>query len=254
MRISLSDLKQRYGGFIDDTGFLILQCPFHRNRFPSVLIWSESGQLRFKCKQGCSEDMLAEYFMNGAKKIYYMPNWKKVNVVNVANVDRKWAEERHKAFFANQLNMLVELKKFFRDFLKKLFRWNDRATVSEFFKRMKYKKFAKVMIALIQDEIDRCKSELNKRLEFVSINKSNNAITQEMIEYAKSVPIEKLYDFKRGKALCPFHEDHEPSLVVWKDRNIVRCFGCNRSWDAIRFIMDLKEVSFKEAVIYLNSL
>lgn len=55
---------------------------------------------------------------------------------------------------------------------------------------------------------------------------------------------------KGGKlwALCPFHQEKTPSFTVTEDKNSFYCFGCHRGGGAIQFIMDIENVSFKEAL------
>ncbi len=73
-------------------------------------------------------------------------------------------------------------------------------------------------------------------------------ITPAMIERARAFPFTQLYEFRRNAALCPFHNDHTPSLILMRD-NTARCFGaCNASWDTIAFIRDREGLSFPEAV------
>jgi DNA primase catalytic core len=61
---------------------------------------------------------------------------------------------------------------------------------------------------------------------------------------------------KNGKSLvglCPFHEDHNPSLSVNPDKNLWQCFGCGKAGDAISFVELYDKVGFKEAVELLSS-
>lgn len=57
------------------------------------------------------------------------------------------------------------------------------------------------------------------------------------------------------KALCPFpwHNEKTPSFVVSSSKQIAYCFGCHRWWWAIKFIMDIENCTFKEAVEILAS-
>lgn len=57
------------------------------------------------------------------------------------------------------------------------------------------------------------------------------------------------------KALCPFpgHNEKTPSFVVSPSKQIGYCFWCHRWGWAIKFIMDMENVSFKEAVEILAS-
>ena len=53
---------------------------------------------------------------------------------------------------------------------------------------------------------------------------------------------------KWARALCPFHEDHHPSLSVNLDHGGWRCFACGESGDLIRFHSLLYGMTFVEAV------
>lgn len=56
---------------------------------------------------------------------------------------------------------------------------------------------------------------------------------------------------QKGKnyvALCPFHDDHSPSLVVSKERQIFNCFTCRTGGNVFAFIMKFENVSFLEAI------
>lgn len=49
--------------------------------------------------------------------------------------------------------------------------------------------------------------------------------------------------------LCPFHEERTPSFSVSEDKQIFHCFSCGRGGNVFKFIMDIENVSFPEAVI-----
>lgn len=50
------------------------------------------------------------------------------------------------------------------------------------------------------------------------------------------------------KALCPFHDEKTPSLMVQKGDSYYHCFGCGAHGDAIQFLMAYQKLSFYEAV------
>lgn len=55
----------------------------------------------------------------------------------------------------------------------------------------------------------------------------------------------------RGKnyfGVCPFHDDHSPSMSVSKDKQIYTCFSCGATGNAFKFIQDYEHISFIEAV------
>ena len=47
--------------------------------------------------------------------------------------------------------------------------------------------------------------------------------------------------------LCPFHEDHDPSLRVYPDRQTYRCWSCNEYGDIFSFVQKFEKISFVEA-------
>ena len=56
---------------------------------------------------------------------------------------------------------------------------------------------------------------------------------------------------KKGKnyvAVCPFHDDHSPSLVVSKERQIFNCFTCRTGGNVFSFVMKYENVDFFEAL------
>ncbi len=60
------------------------------------------------------------------------------------------------------------------------------------------------------------------------------------------IPIEP-----KGKnyfALCPFHDDHNPSLSISREKQIFNCFTCHTGGNVFNFVMEYENVSFPEAV------
>lgn len=51
--------------------------------------------------------------------------------------------------------------------------------------------------------------------------------------------------------LCPFHNDHKPSMCVVPHKQIFHCFSCGAGGDALRFVMDYHKMSFREALQHL---
>ena len=48
--------------------------------------------------------------------------------------------------------------------------------------------------------------------------------------------------------LCPFHDDKNPSLHVYPDRQSYRCWVCDAGGDCFRWVMEIERVSFPEAI------
>ena len=56
---------------------------------------------------------------------------------------------------------------------------------------------------------------------------------------------------KKGRnyfGLCPFHDDHSPSLSVSQEKQIYKCFVCGESGNVFNFVMNYEHISFPEAV------
>ncbi|MDD3154685.1 MAG: DNA primase [Victivallaceae bacterium] len=57
----------------------------------------------------------------------------------------------------------------------------------------------------------------------------------------------------RFKGLCPFHQEKTPSFTVDEGKGFFHCFGCGKSGDAFRFVMERENVDFPNAVHILAS-
>lgn len=56
---------------------------------------------------------------------------------------------------------------------------------------------------------------------------------------------------RKGKAVtavCPFHDDHSPSLSISSDKQIYKCFVCNNGGNVFTFVKNFESISFQEAV------
>ena len=56
---------------------------------------------------------------------------------------------------------------------------------------------------------------------------------------------------KKGKnymGLCPFHDDHTPSMSVSPERQMYKCFVCGEAGNVFQFVMKHENISFPEAV------
>lgn len=74
-----------------------------------------------------------------------------------------------------------------------------------------------------------------------------NPIEEVVAEY---VPLTK----RSGQnlfGLCPFHSEKTPSFSVSPSKQIYHCFGCGKGGSVINFIMDIENLSFRDAVEFL---
>lgn len=60
------------------------------------------------------------------------------------------------------------------------------------------------------------------------------------------IPLKKIGN--NYSSCCPFHEEKTPSFMVSQEKGFFHCFGCGKKGDAISFIMEIENLSFKESV------
>jgi len=61
---------------------------------------------------------------------------------------------------------------------------------------------------------------------------------------------------QRGKnyfGVCPFHDDHSPSMSVSKEKQIYTCFSCGATGNVFTFVSEYENISFIEAVKILGN-
>jgi DNA primase catalytic core len=87
-----------------------------------------------------------------------------------------------------------------------------------------------------QREIDRIKSEM-------SLERLVEAAGVELKRHGADL-----------HGLCPFHDDHEPSLVITPKKNVWHCLGaCNKGGSVIDWVMQTRGISFRHAVELLRA-
>ena len=98
--------------------------------------------------------------------------------------------------------------------------------------------------------LDNHYQELHKTTYQTPTYKGNDDVLR-----AKSYPCTNLLDFKRKKALCPFHNENTPSFTFYPKTNTCYCFGCGKHADAIDLYRHKHpNLSFPQAVAKLNEL
>lgn len=61
------------------------------------------------------------------------------------------------------------------------------------------------------------------------------------------IPVEK--SGNSFKAVCPFHDDHNPSLHISPSKKMYKCFTCNAGGNVFAFVQNYEKVTFVEAVM-----
>ena len=78
------------------------------------------------------------------------------------------------------------------------------------------------------------------------------------LQMLRDLPIEEVaarlgLEISAHKALCPFHNDHHPSLSFNTRKNTYRCFVCDAHGGTIDLVMHLLHKDFKEACQWLSN-
>ena len=67
--------------------------------------------------------------------------------------------------------------------------------------------------------------------------------------------ISKFVELKKSgvnyRGLCPFHQDHTPSLYISPSRQIFKCFVCGEGGNAVTFLMKHENMTYPEALRWL---
>lgn len=78
-------------------------------------------------------------------------------------------------------------------------------------------------------------------------------IIDEILSRANIVDVISAYIpvLKKGnayRAVCPFHADTNPSLNISQNKQIFKCFACNKGGNAFTFVSEYEHISFYESV------
>lgn len=79
--------------------------------------------------------------------------------------------------------------------------------------------------------------------EVIERIKSQVNIVELVSEY---VSLQRVGSNYRG--LCPFHTETTPSFYVSPSKNLYHCFGCGASGDVVKFIQEIENISYAEAI------
>ena len=59
---------------------------------------------------------------------------------------------------------------------------------------------------------------------------------------------------RNHRALCPFHDDKNPSLMISDDKQIFKCFVCGEGGNALTFVQKYEKLSYRQAAVKLANL
>jgi hypothetical protein len=98
----------------------------------------------------------------------------------------------------------------------------------------------------------------NGRIDFNQLSEMKESI--DIISVIESYDLDR-FERKsddRATALCPFHDDENPSLSIDRTRKMYKCFSCGAGGDAFRFVREYsklkgQQMSFYEAVLEVST-
>lgn len=76
------------------------------------------------------------------------------------------------------------------------------------------------------------------------------SILELAVELTNQQPV--AYSGKLKAIVCPFHDDHKPSLVIYTETDSWYCYSCSQGGDAYKFYSLFKGVSYKAAREFLE--
>lgn len=104
-------------------------------------------------------------------------------------------------------------------------------------------------------EVDNRLARLNRQLRIIQGKPvPKGTLPDYMVQAAREIPVESLLDrqvIRRNTALCPLHDDHNPSLHIYREQNRAWCYVCNDGGDSIKLYMLINGCDFKTAVTEL---
>ena len=69
-----------------------------------------------------------------------------------------------------------------------------------------------------------------------------------IVDIISSYGIEVIKKGKDYVCVCPFHNDHSPSMSISVSRQIYKCFACGEGGNVFTFVQNYEKVSFPEAI------
>jgi len=167
-------------------------------------------------------------FLGRQNKINYIKSYREW-IKDITLEEPEWVKDRRLEYLENQI-VKTELT---------IFRFIVRSGLSP---------------EKLRKNVFKMKREISMWNSPITKNKTN--ITDEQIEQAKNEDWEKFIEIggrygDKLKALCPFHEDHNPSLILYPEGRGYHCFSCGAHGDLIDFIMKTNNLKFIDSVKFI---
>jgi len=238
--------------FFDADGKCLGPVPYIKKEFPIIELKILPNNFEKALNSG--DKTVAESYRKWREKDF--PDW-----FTMEEIEQEWRKSQPKYFGGELLKIFPEAMPYVRQRLKSLNERKDKLKqqiLGDLKGIYRYKNkfdvwfFEKVIEIFKGEELERMDEETKKLKCFLYQRKTpKGRITEEQIQKAKEYPFENLIEVSRNHfALCPFHSEKNASFHIKNNRG--HCFGCNWHGDTIKFLMDRDNLSFKEAVEFLQ--
>ncbi len=87
---------------------------------------------------------------------------------------------------------------------------------------------------------------MNNRIDDETIKKIKDSV--DIVDIISSYNINLTGAGKNYFCVCPFHDDHKPSMSVSKEKQIYKCFSCGAGGNVFTFLQEYDNMTFLEAV------
>jgi DNA primase len=82
---------------------------------------------------------------------------------------------------------------------------------------------------------------------------THDSIKQEkLLAVMEEDGIDLIEQSNHWKCVCPFHDDTNPSMVIFKDTHYYKCYACGVRGDVYDYLWHQKKMGYNRAVEYLN--
>lgn len=185
------------------------------------------------------KNKIENYWRNGIKKMRI--NIKEF-VQEIKNSEEDWVRERRMEYLESVIKNLFNRMQILGSFVKEYPKDGEILCGNKFKEvKKKYKRFFLEYASLRGDK---------------KVGKEK--ITEDIIDRCREVDCAQFLDIKKrvgGKswAICPFHQDTNPSLCCYEEGKGFYCFACNIGGDAITLVEKLYNMEFRDAVNFINN-
>ena len=173
-------------------------------------------------------------------KRFYFKNIVPVIKIKVREFISEFKKENYENYKQMRLNYLTERKSILTDEIVEMY------SEYEILTKQDKPYFDKCLVLLYLPDIQKQLKKVDMEIRILNHIAKDNSLTPDEIAQARDYPLSKLIEARGTMAICPFHNDKNPSMSI--KNNFYYCFSCHAHGDVIDFVMKTKGLDFKSAV------